>query len=111
LVVKPNAGQDTAQIFSDRHLKRDTEAATISDFVANEAGFGRNDLQDVAKRLCEGVGQALDWLSSLGLNGRMTGSGSAVFALVPKGFVPPPSTAFKVKLCSSLDIHPLAGWV
>ena len=111
LVVKPPEGLDTASIFSDPALKRDTETATISGFAANPEGFGRNDLQPVAQRLCPGVTLALEWLGSLGLNGRMTGSGSAVFARTFKevDWRNAPD-AFEVRRCSSLDVHPLVGW-
>lgn len=111
LVVKPPAGLDTGMIFSDPDLKRDTETATISGFAANPEGFGRNDLQVVAQRLCPGVTQALEWLGSLGLNGRMTGSGSAVFARTPmKVDWRNAPDAFAVRCCSGLAAHPLVGW-
>lgn len=111
LVVKPEAGLETARIFSAPDLKRDTKPATISGFAADPFGFGHNDLQPVAQRLCPGVTQALDWLASLGLQGRMTGSGSAVFARVEPTFsVPLAPDAMQVRLCSSLEAHPLRGW-
>lgn len=115
LVVKPQAGLDTRSIFSDPALKRDSIPATISGFAADPLGkffeFGRNDLQPVAQTLCPGVTQALEWLASLGLKGRMTGSGSAVFAWVEPTFrVPLAPDSLEVRLCCSLDVHPLAGW-
>ncbi len=111
LVVKPDAGLETRAIFSDPELKRDTETAIISGFAANAFGFGRNDLQPVAQKLCPGVTQALEWLQSLGLSGRMTGSGSAVFAPVLPDFnLGPVPHGFQVRLCSSLAAHPLVGW-
>lgn len=111
LVVKPIEGLDTSQIFSDSSLKRDSETAIISGFAADAYGFGRNDLQSVAQRLCPGVTQALEWLSSLGLSGRMTGSGSAVFAQVlQKVDLQSAPSAFQVRLCNSLEVHPLVGW-
>ena len=119
IVVKPEAGLETRLIFSDPTLKRDSEPAIISGFAANALGsefsFGRNDLQAVAQKLCPGVSQALDWLAAQGLSGRMTGSGSAVFAhlLQDTGLdlsrVTPPDS-FQVRLCSGLDVHPLVGW-
>jgi 4-diphosphocytidyl-2-C-methyl-D-erythritol kinase len=118
VVVKPDAGLDTKLIFSDPGLKRDTETAIISGFAANgltfagnELTFGQNNLQAVAQRLCPGVNQALEWLAKQGLNGRMTGSGSAVFAhsLHAVDLQTAPA-AMQVRLCSSLDVHPLLGW-
>ncbi|MDP1655742.1 MAG: 4-(cytidine 5'-diphospho)-2-C-methyl-D-erythritol kinase [Hylemonella sp.] len=111
LVVKPDAGLETGAIFSDPTLKRDSIAATISGFAADPYSFGHNDLQPVAQKLCPGVTQALDWLATLGLQGRMTGSGSAVFAWAPPSLrVPKAPDAMEVRLCSNLDAHPLAGW-
>jgi 4-diphosphocytidyl-2-C-methyl-D-erythritol kinase len=111
IVVKPDAGLDTKLIFSDPELKRDSETAIISGFAANTLTFGQNDLQAVAQKLCPGVNQALEWLGSQGLKGRMTGSGSAVFAhlLHAVDLLDAPA-AMQVRLCSSLDVHPLLGW-
>ena len=111
LVVKPAKGLETKLIFSDSSLKRDSETAIISGFAADPFGFGRNDLQDVAQKLCSGVTQALKWLAGFGLSGRMTGSGSAVFAplLLPVDMRDVPGT-FQVRLCSGLPVHPLLGW-
>ena len=111
LVVKPMAGLDTRAIFSNPTLKRDSIPAIITGFAADPFGFGRNDLQPVAQSICPGVSQALEWLDSLGLQGRMTGSGSAVFASTPPLFgVPKTPEAFEARLCSNLEVHPLAGW-
>ena len=114
LVVKPDAGLETRAIFSDPALKRDSIPATISGFAADPQAFlneARNDLQPVAQRLCPGVTQALDWLATLGLAGRMTGSGSAVFAWAPPELsVPKAPDTMQARLCCSLEVHPLCGW-
>ena len=111
LVVKPSEGLATAAIFGDPLLKRDSEAAIISGFAANPWGFGHNDLQTVAQRLCPGVTQALEWLESQGLQGRMTGSGSAVFAKIADDRVFPAAPAgWQARICSNLEAHPLLGW-
>jgi 4-diphosphocytidyl-2-C-methyl-D-erythritol kinase len=114
LVVKPPQGLDTATMFRDPALKRDSRAAIISGFAANPLQFGRNDLQPVAQRLCPQVGEALEWLALQGLPGRMTGSGSAVFAPLapgqPVAAVPPSWKGWRVRECSKMDVHPLAGW-
>jgi 4-diphosphocytidyl-2-C-methyl-D-erythritol kinase len=111
LVVKPPDGLDTSLIFSDPALKRDNETAIISGFAADIFGFGRNDLQSVAQRLCPGVNQALEWLASQGLSGRMTGSGSAVFAQMLRDIdLHSAPSAFQIRLCSNLNAHPLLGW-
>ncbi len=114
LVVKPEAGLETAAIFSATDLRRDSIPATITGFAADPQVFlteARNDLQPVAQRLCPGVTQALEWLSSLGLDGRMTGSGSAVFAWAPPDMrVPKAPDTLQARLCCSLEAHPLSGW-
>jgi 4-diphosphocytidyl-2-C-methyl-D-erythritol kinase len=113
VVAKPDAGLETRLIFSDPALKRDSKTAIISGFAAYENIFeyGRNDLQAVAQKLCPGVTQALVWLESQGLSGRMTGSGSAVFAqLLHDIDIQGAPSALQVRLCSNLDVHPLVGW-
>ena len=112
VVVKPDQGLETARIFSDPQLRRDTRPATISGFAARPYDFGCNDLQPVAQRLCPDVTQALAWLESQGLSPRMTGSGSAVFARwpSPEPLAGSPSQGWTLQVCSNLDVHPLAGW-
>jgi 4-diphosphocytidyl-2-C-methyl-D-erythritol kinase len=116
LVVKPATGLSTQAIFTDSALKRDSQNAIISGFAAHPFSFGQNDLQAVAQKLCPDVSTALNWLENQGLQPRMTGSGSAVFAHVgeerlhqfaqlqgePEGSI--------VKLCSNLAEHPLTSW-
>lgn len=136
LVVKPNAGLSTEMIFNALALKRDSETATISGFAADTEldevqtiysdtvtkavyEFGRNDLQPVALNLCSQLGQSLDWLETKNLQGRMTGSGSAVFAYLPHGSESSSVSMdshddlmrdWKIRQCSNLKAHPLAGW-
>ena len=111
LIAKPQAGLETGLIFSSPVLQRNTELAIISGFASNVYGFGHNDLQPVAEMHCPEIGQAIAWMATKGLQARMTGSGSAVFALLahevdwhdaPKGLL--------VKACSNLERHPLWGW-
>ena len=110
-IVKPAAGLETKSIFSSPNLKRDSDSATILGFAAAHFDFGRNDLQPVAQALCPDVANAIQWLGTIGLKGRMTGSGSAVFAQMP--YATDLSSApkgWQVKACENLMIHPLAGW-
>ncbi len=110
-VVKPEAGLDTKSIFSSQSLKRDSERATISGFAAAHYQFGRNDLQPVAQALCPEVLQAIEWLAQKGLQARMTGSGSAVFAQMPQAVdLRDAPSAWQVRACENLELHPLAGW-
>ena len=118
-VLKPPVGLSTPAIFGSPALKRDSEAATILGFA--ELGpeqifeFGRNDLQPVAQELCPDIDQGLKWLAERGLQGRMTGSGSAVFAHLPKEGVfdtglGKPADGWTARVCSTLEVHPLADW-
>ena len=122
VVVKPPQGLSTALVFSDAQLKLRTDAAIISGFAARPGqverdfgkdpfGFGRNDLQPAAQRLCPGVTEALEWLGSRGLAGRMTGSGSAVFAQVSQDKALQAAPAgWQARECGNLEAHPLVGW-
>jgi 4-diphosphocytidyl-2-C-methyl-D-erythritol kinase len=111
LIAKPQAGLNTSLIFSDPGLKRDTDLAIISGFAANPYGFGHNDLQPVAQKLCPDIVQTIEWLASKGLKARMTGSGSAVFAQLPHAVdTQDAPLGVLVKECRSLECHPLKGW-
>lgn len=115
LVVKPQDGLETKTIFSDAGLKRDSASAIITGFAAHPYHFGENDLQPVAERLCPALSQALNWLAGEGLKGRMTGSGSAVFAHMPADFANDVNTSeadrrWQVRSCSNMAVHPLLGW-
>lgn len=123
VVVKPPMGASTAHIFSSRELKRDTKTATIQGFAANDSQgralidlqkvlkLGQNDLQPVAQALCPEVGNCIEWLQSHGLQGRMTGSGTAVFAALPQATqLTGASGAWTVRQCGNMDAHPLLDW-
>ena len=119
LVLKPPSGLSTPAIFGSPALKRDSEAATILGFAAlgpeQIFKFGRNDLQPVAQALCPDIGLGLQWLSERGLQGRMTGSGSAVFAPWPANGradtgLSKPADGWTARVCSTLEVHPLADW-
>lgn len=111
VVVKPTAGLATPAIFSRLSAPDYFGNATISGFAADHFGFGRNDLQSIAEVLCPEISKTLLWLESLGLRGRMTGSGSAVFAALPHDVeLPAPPGAWQIKVCDNLMVHPLAGW-
>ena len=124
VVVKPPAAIGTADIFGSPALARDTEPVILTGSFASAgqlaefcSGFGRNDLQPVAEAHCPEVRAVADWLRGRFGNSRMTGSGSAVFARV--GMEEPSLAAWPVqplpgpwivRLCRSLDHHPLLGW-
>jgi 4-diphosphocytidyl-2-C-methyl-D-erythritol kinase len=119
-VVKPPEGLDTREIFSAEDLQRATPTAIISGFAAHSEsrqgqierfGFGRNDLQPVAQRLCPAVTEAIEWLGHQGLEARMTGSGSSVFAAMPQDAeLAEAPEGWQVRKCGNLAVHPLVGW-
>jgi 4-diphosphocytidyl-2-C-methyl-D-erythritol kinase len=118
LVVKPPQGLPTAAVFNHPLLKRDSEPATILGFAADPFGFGQNDLQAAALALCPPMADCLHWLQVRGLNGRMTGSGSAVFAPLRDAAVSVADHAvignsprdWQLRECVNLVVHPLVGW-
>jgi 4-diphosphocytidyl-2-C-methyl-D-erythritol kinase len=112
VVVKPETGLSTQRIFSDPHLKRDSETATLFVFAVSPFDFGRNDLQPVAQALCTEIDEAIQWLGTFGLSARMTGSGSAVFAKLPNDvLIESAPHKWQMRTCSNLMVHPLAGWI
>lgn len=127
LIVKPPTGASTPRIFSDCALKRDTKLAILQGFAASgpddqQSGLMRcniqqllesthNDLQPVVANLCPEMVDCLRWLESHGLQGRMTGSGTSVFAQTQHSlnFSNAPAR-WTVRECSNMDAHPLQGW-
>jgi 4-diphosphocytidyl-2-C-methyl-D-erythritol kinase len=78
LILKPNVGVGTAEIFQDPELTRNSAPITIHGFLASG---GRNDCLRVVRRRYPEVARALDWLSGFGL-ARLTGTGACVFLAV-----------------------------
>jgi len=126
VVVKPPVGASTQRIFTSPDLQRATKTAIIQGFAANDTventglrelklqallAGGHNDLQPVAQALCPEVGHCIRWLESQGLQGRMTGSGTAVFAPMwaPQALTDAPGD-WIVRECSNMDAHPLRDW-
>lgn len=87
VVIFPNQGIATTQIFQDPQLTRDHAPITIDRFLASPSSYQSNDCQTVAVQKCPEVKQALDWIYKAVPNSApcMSGSGSSVFAaLDPK---------------------------
>lgn len=80
LLLKPTVAVPTVAIFASPLLGRDTEPATVADFLAHPARFVRNDLQQPAMAYSSEVSEAVALAARCGSHSRMTGSGSAVFA-------------------------------
>jgi len=81
LVLVPPVAVPTGEIFAAPELTRDTEALKMEDFSSAYDGQGRfrNDLEAVVAARYPAVREHLAWLASHG-GGRLTGSGSCVFA-------------------------------
>ena len=75
LILKPNIGVSTAEVFQDIELTRNSAPITIHGFLASG---GRNDCVGVVRRRYPEVARALDWLSGFG-PARLTGTGACVF--------------------------------
>jgi len=120
-----NAAQNAQKTASRVELNAES-CARIASFLeigskASEAL--RNDLQKPAEQYSSQVTQALALLESRFGNSRMTGSGSAVFAVVnatvngkdgmsnqPMATLPEMPPGWVGKVCRSLVQHPLRGW-
>ena len=75
LILKPNIGVSTAEIFQDAELTRNSAPITIHGFLASG---GRNDCVGVVRRRYPEIARALDWLSGFG-SARLTGTGACIF--------------------------------
>ena len=75
LILKPNVGVATADVFKDPELTRNSVPITIHGFLKTG---GRNDCLGVVRRRYPEVARAFDWLSSFG-PARLTGTGACLF--------------------------------
>ncbi|AWB34347.1 4-(cytidine 5'-diphospho)-2-C-methyl-D-erythritol kinase [Orrella marina] len=159
LVFKPDVHIETAAVFTDPDLTRDSETVKITDFsgcinfvgsgntvqnrlsdgvimrnktIWSGSGFGKNDLEAVVLRRFAAVHRVKSWLSTLGVEARLSGSGSCLFAeadtpesaqlaseeLLAKMQSGNEISNFKlggslksVHVCDGLQFHPLKDWV
>ena len=120
-VIWPGRGVSTAKIFASPSLTRDSESQRIrvfSDFLRTRWPElpGRNDLQKTAAAIEPAILDALAALAPLGGKARMTGSGSAVFALIRPGSPEPAlemnrlPAGWRFFSVRSLREHPLRAW-
>ena len=120
-ILKPSAGVSTSEIFSSSLLTRDTKPATMLDFAEHRVAgdtdwqpysFGRNDLQAPAVSVCHEIQAAINWLAQKKLTARMTGSGSAVFAVHADSVdVSEAPAGWLIHQGNVLKMHPLAHWI
>jgi 4-diphosphocytidyl-2-C-methyl-D-erythritol kinase len=81
LIIKPNASVDTASVFQDPELTRNSPPITIDGFLGEG---GRNDCTQVVRKRYPEVAEALDFLSAFG-EARLTGTGACVFIACATG--------------------------
>jgi len=125
-VIYPQVSVSTAEIFSAPELTRSTKALTIADFSALRDNavrsgtsvppglFGANDLEAVVRRRYAAVESAIAHLARFG-PARMTGSGAAVFAVLPSESAAQEAVhelpaGWQGWAVESLAVHPLAEW-
>ncbi len=128
-VLRPKAHISTADVFRDPDLTRDSESVKISvfaDWQTEHSGlFGRNDLESVVCRRHPMIVRILGTMRQAGLDARMTGSGSCLFAgfadtrqarvqqdrIISKIHDLPNVVIEGSWVCQGLDDHPLRDWV
>ncbi len=108
VVIVPPISVSTAAVFARYKLTPDTRPITIRDFLA---GRGRNDLEELVRKIYPDVDAALRWLGRYGA-ARMTGTGSSVFLAVEsasKGreILDRRPATFKGFVAQGIDVHPL----
>lgn len=120
LVIKPPVGLPTANIFADPDLKRDFLPVTIGDYADSEEDGGAkaigkfdfcNCLEFVAKKQCPEIQIGLNWFNANSLDGKMTGSGSALFARANNVHLKTAPENWSAFNCGSLVDHPLKHWL
>lgn len=129
-VIWPQVHVSTKEIFEDSGLTRNTKATKMSDFSAavdpvpqtlrvrgetwTPVLFGANDLEAVARRRFPVIDQVLAHLARFGA-ARMTGSGSAVFAMtatedLARAAVAELPEGWRGWVVRGLAEHPLSAW-
>jgi 4-diphosphocytidyl-2-C-methyl-D-erythritol kinase len=128
-IVRPPVSVSTADVFRHPDLTRDSESVKIAVFADWQTGqggfFGRNDLEAVVFRQHPGIAGLAQAMRGAGIEIRMTGSGSCLFAEFPDAaqarmhrdriigkMQNPPDAAIEGSwICQGLADHPLLGWV
>lgn len=113
-IIWPGISQSTGEIFSHKDLTRDSKYVKIPNFESSLTeetlrNLGRNDLEPIVKKVNPEVAVLLDNFKRF----RLTGSGSAAFAILSKQeaeeifkTIPKKWQHFFVK---SLKIHPVSS--
>ncbi len=130
-IVRPPAHVTTADVFCAPDLTRDSESVKIAVFTDWQTGrdagdfFGRNDLEAVVFRQQPLIAALAQTMQDAGVEVRMTGSGSCLFAefsdaaqagmhrdrIIGKIENPLDRAIEGSWICRGLGDHPLLGWV
>lgn len=78
VVIHPNIGVSTAQVFSDAQLTRDTPPISMARALLKGPEVWRNDCEPTVRRLYPVIGEALDRLSGFAPT-LLTGTGACLF--------------------------------
>jgi len=129
LVVRPPVHVSTAEVFAAQDLTRNTPSVKISVFAdwqsRHQGLYGRNDLEDVVLSRHPQVLSALRMMRDAGLDARMTGSGSCLFAqlgdlaqarmhrdrIISKIASFEDGSIQQAWACAGLHDHPLRHWI
>jgi 4-diphosphocytidyl-2-C-methyl-D-erythritol kinase len=88
IVIFPNRSIATKALFAHPELTRDHAPITMDGFLASPLPdpVFINDCQAVAAQICPEVQHAIDWITEAlpGAKPQMSGSGSSVFAAIPR---------------------------
>lgn len=112
VIARPDAHASTAAMFAARELTRHSPSAKIDVF---SEGYGRNDLEPVARARLPAVADAIDALRKLEHGARLTGSGACAFAAFAREAEARSALAklprgMRGVLARTLDRHPLASF-
>lgn len=128
LLIKPKVEVATVAIFRQKDLTRDSESVKIHAFTdwqtKNSALFGHNDLQATVFKLHPVIAKTWQFLLDSGINTRLTGSGSCLFAefdnlseakmqqdqIIGK-INQQPDLIESTWVCQGITNHPLWGWL
>lgn len=134
LLIKPPQAISTAEVFRHKGLTRDEGYVKVMDFTTwqaeSTAYFGKNNLEHVVTTTYPKIASLKKHLQALGLNARMTGSGSCFFVEVlskhealqnkqsissksskMSGCVQAADLIEQTWVCSGLQDHPLRSWI
>lgn len=108
LLVFPPFPINTARVFADESLRRDSELISVSDALA---GAGRNDCEAVARQLYPALSELFEELAEYG-QPRLSGTGSTVFLELRGGAKTSSATSqlkcrYNVRAVGGLDQSPL----